>query len=453
MFLWIGEYSNIIEKSKANEIYDWIRLKKDLGIRKTQTTSAIIDNKHSITRSVSFNDDLNEKSSSSLSKNEKEFYDLLQASTKCDFKNCFQIPDEDEKYELLVNDTNMVYKVCLVDEANETNVDSCDEDFEDMENEQYLLKYCLEPVRNYWGSLLSYNMLDEYEVFVFDFGSELYVWSGRNACNSKKQAGLLFAKKIHQNGYDYSNCVLTPLKPQLSLTNKSEISEAKKEANAHFKTHEARPKWTIFGRQTQNVETVLFREKFTDWPNQSNSPGLKKISYNSAKRFTEPINSGGDTPVNTTPNTPLSAIKQQSFFTQTSPSLVQAKNLFNFEPLSGECLLSHNAEETPVNLVLENSSLGRGRHWHDVAEMRKFDIVTENVTCFKIIDSQMVECDRNEFGELANNFTYVVKWQYKVNAVGFRSLKGSASVHQGITGRDRYALFFWQGIEARYIYT
>jgi len=46
---------------------------------------------------------------------------------------------------------------------------------------------------------------------------------------------------------------------------------------------------------------------------------------------------------------------------------------------------------------------------------------------------------------LLDCFTYVIKWHYKVNAVGFRTLKGEASQHQAVTGRDRYALFFWHG--------
>ena len=445
LFLWMGEYANIIEKSKANEIYDWIRLKKDLGIKKTQTICCIIDNKLSLTKLANIKEELKEKNSTVLSKNEKEFYGFLKLNNSLSLiRDEFQVPDEDEKYELLINDTNMVYKVCLLDE---TSSDSCDEDNADCE--QSLDKYCLEPVRNYWGSLLSYNMLDEQQVFAFDFGAELYVWSGRNANNVKKQAGLLLAKKLYDSGYDYSSCVLSPLRPVVSMV--VDHLEEENKGKAHFKSLKARPEWTIFGRQTQNVETVLFREKFTDWPNQTNSPSLKKVGYNSAKRLTEPI-SGENS--NNTPSTPLSTTKQhQTFFSQTSSSgvyAVQAKNLFNFEPLSGESILaSENNESNPVNLALENTSLGRGRFWNDVAEMRKYEIVTENVTCFKIIENQMVECEKNEFGELANNFTYVVKWQYKVNAIGFRSLKGSASVHQAITGRDRYALFFWQGIEAR----
>ncbi|GFN99886.1 supervillin [Plakobranchus ocellatus] len=36
-----------------------------------------------------------------------------------------------------------------------------------------------------------------------------------------------------------------------------------------------RPSWTIFGKVNQNMETILFREKFSDWPDSSRLIGVK----------------------------------------------------------------------------------------------------------------------------------------------------------------------------------
>jgi hypothetical protein len=33
-----------------------------------------------------------------------------------------------------------------------------------------------------------------------------------------------------------------------------------------------RPSWCIFGKQNQNVETLLFKGKFSDWPNDHQEP-------------------------------------------------------------------------------------------------------------------------------------------------------------------------------------
>jgi hypothetical protein len=85
IFLLIGEHANIIEKSKANELYDWIRLHKDLGVSKTQTTGHIIDCKSSlIFRQNNFNEDEFNlvQNENFLSHAEQEFLDILNNQKK-----------------------------------------------------------------------------------------------------------------------------------------------------------------------------------------------------------------------------------------------------------------------------------------------------------------------------------------------------------------------------------
>jgi len=180
----------------------------------------------------------------------------------------------------------------------------------------------------------------------------------------------------------------------------------------------------IFVNNLLNSSFLITKGKFIDWPNQTNNPSLKKLNYNAVLKVSEEANAK-----------------------KISNTESDSKNLFNFEAISESALslLIRQRDEMPVNLILETSSLGRGRHWFDEIERRSYDIVTEKVHMWKIQNNELIECDFNSHGELYSSFTYVVKWHYKVNAVGFRALKGGLSQHQGITGRDRYALFFWHG--------
>jgi supervillin len=120
LFLWIGENANIIEKKKANDIYDWIRFKKDLGFGKSnqkQTNCSIIE-------SQNVNSSNYEQFQIALSSN-KSINEVISSKIHSN--------DEDEHFEMAINDTNMVYSVDLIDQSGEQNND-------DNDNENELLK-------------------------------------------------------------------------------------------------------------------------------------------------------------------------------------------------------------------------------------------------------------------------------------------------------------------------
>ena len=117
-------------------------------------------------------------------------------------------PDQDENYELEINDQNLIWTV--PEDTNE-----------------------LVPWEEYWGQTMKYDILDnsEFKVLVFDFGPEVYVYNGKNAPFSTRRLGLKLAKDMI--------------------------------------TDEQRPSWHLFGRINQNMETALFKEKFLNWPDKS----------------------------------------------------------------------------------------------------------------------------------------------------------------------------------------
>lgn len=187
-----------------------------------------------------------------LTQTEQQFLSILQKNSSEPFdQEKFQVSDRDETYEQLITETNKVYRVALKEEY-ETSSDTTTSDDSNEENESNkVAKYCLEPLQEYCGNFLSYNVLDEDHVLVFDFAAEFYIWSGRQAPTAHKKAAVVLAKQYFYSGYDYSTSSISPLNGRF----KKDVSD-----ESYF-VSKTRPKWAIFGRQTQNAETVLFRGK------------------------------------------------------------------------------------------------------------------------------------------------------------------------------------------------
>lgn len=48
---------------------------------------------------------------------------------------------------------------------------------------------------------------------MFDFGSEVYLWHGRDVSPSRRDIALQLTQQVWGGEYDYSNCRVNPLDP------------------------------------------------------------------------------------------------------------------------------------------------------------------------------------------------------------------------------------------------
>lgn len=58
---------------------------------------------------------------------------------------------------------------------------------------------------------LSFFPKTPHQVLVFDFGSEVYVWHGKDVSLSDRKVAVKLGKQLYSGSYDYSNCRVNPL--------------------------------------------------------------------------------------------------------------------------------------------------------------------------------------------------------------------------------------------------
>ena len=192
VIVWQGKLSNVIEKSKSADLGAMIVQRKDLGCKRARRVTIVEEDK--VTKANMGN---------------KAFWKLLGCDQPLEQVKPAGPPDEDENYELEINDTNLVWFVN--DQTNE-----------------------LVPIEEYWGQPMKHDVLEnDNRVLVFHFGSEVYVYNGKNSPFPTRRLGLKLAKDM-----------LAQDQP-------------------------SRPPWNLFGRINQNMETALFKEKFLNWPDKS----------------------------------------------------------------------------------------------------------------------------------------------------------------------------------------
>ncbi|XP_077057051.1 supervillin a isoform X39 [Siphateles boraxobius] len=338
-FIWIGEFANVIEKAKAAELSTFIQTKHDLGCRASYVQTI-------------------EEGANTHTPAAKEFWKILggQASYQA-----AGTPEEDEFYETAVVETNCIYR---------------------------LMEDKLIPEDEYWGRVPRCTMLNSKEVLVLDFGSEVYVWHGKEVTLAQRKVAFQLAKHLWNGTFDYTNCDINPLDPG--------------ECNKLIpRKGQGRPDWAVFGRLTQHNETTLFKEKFLDWSD------TKKLSKKN-----------GDS------------------------TLVENKELRSGECRPYDASLMLSTVWTPVKTVLDGVDVGRGYGLVEGDERRNFEISTLSVDVWHILEFDYSRLPKLSIGQFHEGDSYVVKWKYMISTAVGKRLHSERIIGPG---KEKCCYFFWQG--------
>ena len=92
---------------------------------------------------------------------------------------------------------------------------------------------------------------------MFDFGSEMYVWNGQQSLSGARKTVFALAKQEFETPFK-PNDAYSPLYPY----GREDGSEEEGDGKGTL----ARPSWALLARLHEKAETILFREKFLDWP-------------------------------------------------------------------------------------------------------------------------------------------------------------------------------------------